>query len=88
MRSNSLREGAPPPPREAGADDHQHHNHRLLIGAREAARLLGIGERLLAELTSDGSLPSRKIGARRLYSVAELDAWIARGCPRRRGGGA
>lgn len=55
----------------------------MLIGAPEAARMLGVGRRLLAELTSDGSITSVKIGGRRLYPIAGLKEWVSRGCPRR-----
>jgi hypothetical protein len=43
--------------------------------------MLGIGERLLAELTASRAIPSRKINSRRLYSPAELSQWIDAGCP-------
>lgn len=53
----------------------------LLIGARDAARLLSISERRLWDLEKTGAVPSRRIGRLVRYSPAELEAWIALGCP-------
>jgi len=49
----------------------------LLIGVKDAARLLGIGERLLWSMSTSGELPSVRVGRRRLYSVETLRNWIA-----------
>lgn len=46
---------------------------RLLVGGREAARLLGMSQRSIER----HGLPSIRIGGRRLYSVDALRAWIA-----------
>ncbi|MFO1007729.1 MAG: helix-turn-helix domain-containing protein [Planctomycetaceae bacterium] len=47
---------------------------------REAARVLGISERLLWQLTHDGHIPCVRLGAGKrraiLYPVAELQAWL------------
>jgi len=48
----------------------------LLVGSREAARLLSISERTLWQHTKDGSIPSVKIGRSVRYSTAELMRWI------------
>ena len=49
----------------------------LAVGAAEAARLLGVGRRLLSRLTASGDLVSVKIGRRRLYRVADIEAFLA-----------
>ena len=52
----------------------------LLISVPEAARLLSIGKNLCYEMIAAGTLPSIKIGRRRLVSVAGLQVWIAQQC--------
>lgn len=55
-----------------------------LFKSKEAARHLGIGERLLWSLTNCGEVASIRIGSRAVrYSVDDLNAYIAR---RRKGG--
>jgi excisionase family DNA binding protein len=53
---------------------------RLALRPREAAKALGISERLLWQLTQDGIIPCVRVGGggRRtaLYSVANLEAWL------------
>jgi len=56
----------------------------LLISSKEAAKLLSISSRSLWSLTKCGAIPSRKIGRSVRYSPAELQAWIAAGCPSER----
>ncbi len=51
---------------------------RLLISVPETARRLSIGKNLCYELIADGTLPSVKLGRRRLVSVAALTSWISR----------
>lgn len=53
----------------------------LLVNAKEAGRLLSIGERKLWELTNINAIPSRKIGRSRKYSIEELRAWVRAGNP-------
>ena len=48
----------------------------LSVGSRDAARLLSISERHLANLTASGAIPSLMIGGRRVYRVATLDKWL------------
>jgi excisionase family DNA binding protein len=48
----------------------------LVVSAREAARMLSISTRTLSELTSTGEMPSLKIARRRLYRVADIEAFI------------
>ncbi len=51
----------------------------LALRPRDAAKALGIGERLLWDLTAPrGPIPVARIGTARLYRVADLDAWLAR----------
>lgn len=51
---------------------------RLALRPREAARALGIGERLLWSLTNRGELPHVKVGRATLYPVEQLREWLAR----------
>jgi excisionase family DNA binding protein len=44
----------------------------LLISQKQAAEILGVSLRKVASLISEGELPSRKIGKRRLVPVQEL----------------
>lgn len=44
----------------------------VVVDAPHAARLLGIGERLLAKETKAGRIPCVRIGRRVLYSVERL----------------
>jgi len=49
----------------------------LAVGTRDAAKLLGLSERSIAELVARQEIPSFKLGGRRLFSVEALRAWIA-----------
>ena len=52
-------------------------NGKLLLPAREAAAALAVCEKTLWNFTAPrGTIPSVKIGARVLYSPADLQAWI------------
>lgn len=51
---------------------------KLLIDAREAARLLSISPRSLWSLTKGGAIAHVRAGRRVLYSPADLAAWIDR----------
>lgn len=53
----------------------------LLIDAARACELLGIGRRSLWSLTNRGAVPSVRIGRLVRYAPAELERWIAAGCP-------
>jgi excisionase family DNA binding protein len=50
----------------------------LAVGVHEAARLLGISPRTVANLIARGELPSRRIGRRRVIPVALLEAFLKR----------
>lgn len=49
----------------------------ILVGGREAARLLGIGQRTLHGLAVRGDVPSVRLGRRRLFAPAMLAEWAA-----------
>ncbi len=44
----------------------------LLVDRREAARLLGVSPGTIDNLRTRGELPSVKLGARRLFDIADL----------------
>ena len=48
----------------------------LLLSERQAAKALGVCVRTLYGLRSKNDLPHVKIGARVMYSPADLQAWI------------
>ena len=48
------------------------------VSVAGAAKLSGLSRSFLYQLIKLGSLPSIKVGARRLIVVAELDAWLDR----------
>lgn len=54
----------------------------LLVGAKAAARLCGIGRSSWLSLAASGRAPpSLLLGRRRLWRVREIEAWIAASCP-------
>jgi excisionase family DNA binding protein len=53
----------------------------LLLTEPEAAKLLNLSPRKLWELAARGTIPFLKIGAVKRYRRADLEAWVARGCP-------
>lgn len=54
----------------------------LLIQAEELARMLGVSTRTLWRLLSAGRLPRPvRFGGNTRWRLAEVKAWIARGCP-------
>lgn len=48
----------------------------LALRPREAARVLGISERLLWSLTNRGEIPHLKLGRATLYPVDQLQEWL------------
>jgi excisionase family DNA binding protein len=48
---------------------------RITVGAVDAAVLLSVSERTLADWTRDGLVPCIRIGSRVLYSPDALRAW-------------
>ena len=57
----------------------------LLVGAAEAARLLGVSRSMLYLMLDDGSLGPQgfKFGTKRIFSLDELRSWISADCPGR-----
>lgn len=51
---------------------------QLLVDAREAARMLSIGERTLWTLTNQGAIQTVRIGRAVRYAVSALEAFIAK----------
>ena len=50
---------------------------RLALRPRDAARALGVGERMLWSLTNAGRIPHVKIGRATLYPIRALEQWLA-----------
>lgn len=50
---------------------------RLALRPKEAARALGISERLLWSLTNRGEVPHLRMGRAVVYPIAALEAWLA-----------
>ena len=50
---------------------------RLALRPKDAAKALGIGERLLWSLTNRNEIPHFKLGSATLYSVDALRQWMA-----------
>jgi excisionase family DNA binding protein len=54
----------------------------LAVRPRQAAKAIGISQRLLWQLTRDGRIPCVRVGSGKrrivLYPVAELRAWLSR----------
>jgi excisionase family DNA binding protein len=55
---------------------------QLLVDTHGACELLAISPRSLWQLTKDGAIPCRRLGRSVRYSIRDLEAWIAAGCPR------
>lgn len=49
----------------------------LLLNTKQASQALGISQRYLQQLTSDGGLPHVRLGRRVLFDPADLRRWIA-----------
>lgn len=50
---------------------------RLALRPKDAAKALGVGERLLWSMTNRGEIPHIKLGKCVLYPVAELERWLS-----------
>lgn len=57
----------------------------LALRPREAAKALGIGERLLWSKTNAGEIPHVRLGKAILYPVAELERWLSEQAQRKGG---
>jgi len=56
----------------------------MLIGARDAAKLLAVSVRHFYALDARGQIPEgMQLGRRRLWALQELRQWVAAGCPSR-----
>ncbi len=57
----------------------------LLVDAKQAASMLGIGRSHFLALSNSGKIGpmAHKLGKRSLYSVKELDKWVDAGMPPR-----
>ena len=57
----------------------------LLVSAKEAARLCGVGRSLWYSMHSSGELGPLpiKLGKRTLWRRQELEEWVRVGCPER-----
>lgn len=56
----------------------------MLVNARDAAKVLGLGERTLHRYHAAGRIPSPvKLGGRNWWRRSELEAWVQAGCPPR-----
>ena len=53
-------------------------NQRLTVSVEEAATMLGISRSGFYKLISNGTIPSLKIGGRRLVPVKTLESFIER----------
>jgi len=49
---------------------------RLAVSAREVAEMLGVSERLVFQLTKDGTLPHKRLGARVIYPIDGLRRFL------------
>ncbi|MFG0326020.1 MAG: helix-turn-helix domain-containing protein [Phycisphaerales bacterium JB037] len=59
----------------------------IAMRPKEAAKALGICERLLWERTNRGEIPHVRIGRAVVYPVAELERWLAEQSSRSTRGG-
>jgi hypothetical protein len=53
------------------------HAEPLLVDATVAAHMLSLSPRSLWSLTARAEIPCVRVGARKLYSVEVLRAWVA-----------
>ena len=66
--------------------EHAKTKPNLAMRPRDAAKALGVSERLLWQWTHDGVIPSVKVGRTVLYPTAELQAWLSRQADMAKGG--
>ena len=60
------------------------HPAGLTVGIKGLAKLLGISRSLACKLDASGRLPRGiYLGRRKVWSVAEIEAWLAAGAPTR-----
>ncbi len=68
----------------AAASGDDIHAERLLVGAAEVGRLLGLSGRTIWRKNAGRQIPGPvRVGGTPRWNVEELKAWIRAGCPRR-----
>jgi excisionase family DNA binding protein len=50
-----------------------------VIDVTEAARVLGVNKSTVYEMANQGTIPAFRVGRLWRFSLAELEAWMARG---------
>ncbi|QKK09357.1 MAG: helix-turn-helix domain-containing protein [Planctomycetota bacterium] len=50
---------------------------RMAVGATEAAKMLGLSERMVRKLQAAGSLPFKRVGTRVLFPVEGLREFLS-----------
>ena len=66
------------------AGNQVHLNHARAIDAKQLAEVLGLSVRTVRRLDSSGKLPRPlRIGGAVRWSLEEIAAWMAAGCPDR-----
>jgi len=50
---------------------------RMAVGATEAAKMLGISERMVRKLQAAGTLPCKRVGTRVLFPVEGLREFLS-----------
>lgn len=78
--SSSKLAGSPAQRTTSEADQSSACLERLAYGIADASFVSGISRSKLYELLSSGTLPSVKIGARRLIRARDLTELLERGC--------
>jgi len=62
------------PPKKQDAP--KQHIEPLAVNAKDAARMLGVSERTVFNLSQAGKIACKKVGWRSLYPVASLKAFL------------
>jgi hypothetical protein len=60
---------------------HAASNNALTIDLAETERRTGLRERLLRQYAAMGWAPTRRVGRRLVFCVADLEQWVRDGCP-------
>lgn len=83
--NHPTRQSAPTPASTEGASKTAE-STPILVDAKRAAAMLSISPRKLWELTNCGAIERVRIDRAVRYRVADLEAWVAAGCPSRKEG--
>jgi predicted DNA-binding transcriptional regulator AlpA len=74
----------PTNPNPARSTTRRRRSPRLVADAKYLARLLGVGVRSLRTWDYSGKIPAPiKLGARTVWVISEIRAWLAAGAPNR-----